>query len=88
MEEANRCIDATRPWELARAERHGNAAAGERLDAVLSTLVAACRVLAEELRPFIPDAAARIAAQVTSVDGSLPPTTPLFLRLQEATPHA
>ncbi|MGW1916833.1 methionine--tRNA ligase [Streptomyces sp. NPDC002076] len=88
VEEANRCIDVTRPWELARAERHGNAAAGERLDAVLSALVAACRVLAEELRPFIPDAAARIAAQVTPVDGSLPPATPLFLRLQEATPHA
>ncbi|MFI6359640.1 methionine--tRNA ligase [Streptomyces sp. NPDC050743] len=88
VEEANRCIDVTRPWELARAERHGNAAAGERLDAVLSALVAACRVLAEELRPFIPDAAARIAAQVTSLDGSLPPATPLFLRLQEATPPA
>ncbi|WP_369387164.1 class I tRNA ligase family protein [Streptomyces sp. CG1] len=83
VEEANRCIDATRPWELARAERQGNADAAERLDAVLASLVTACRVLAEELRPFIPDAAARIAQQVTSVDGSLPASTPLFRRLQQ-----
>lgn len=82
VEEANRCIDATRPWELARAQRHGNTNAAERLDAVLAALVTACRVLAEELRPFIPQAAARIAEQVTSVDGSLPPAHPLFLRLQ------
>ncbi|MFG3204209.1 methionine--tRNA ligase [Streptomyces sp. NPDC048192] len=83
VEEANRCVDATRPWELARAERHGNAGAAERLDAVLAALVTACRVLAEELRPFVPDSAARIAAQVTAVDGVLPPAAPLFRRLRE-----
>ncbi|EST26980.1 methionine--tRNA ligase [Streptomyces roseochromogenus] len=88
VEAANRCIDATRPWELARAERQGNGDAAERLDAVLAALVRACRVLAEELRPFIPDAAALIADQVTSVDGSLPPAAPLFRRLQQATQHA
>jgi methionyl-tRNA synthetase len=57
VEEANRCIDTTRPWELARAERQGNAGAAERLDAVLAALIRACRVLAEELSPFIPEAA-------------------------------
>jgi methionyl-tRNA synthetase len=81
VEEANRCIDATRPWELARAERQGNADAAERLDAVLAALVTACRVLGDELQPFVPEAAARIAERVTAVDGVLPPTRPLFPRL-------
>ncbi|MFI7407501.1 methionine--tRNA ligase [Streptomyces sp. NPDC049627] len=81
VEEANRCIDATRPWELARAERQGNASAAERLDAVLAALVKACRVLADELRPFIPDAARRIAEQVTPAEGSLAPANPLFPRI-------
>ncbi|MDN3029103.1 methionine--tRNA ligase [Streptomyces sp. S.PB5] len=83
VEEANRCIDATRPWELARAQRQGNAGAAERLDAVLAALVTACRVLGEELRPFVPGAAARISGQVTSVGGTLPEAKPLFARLQE-----
>ncbi|WP_369264912.1 methionine--tRNA ligase [Streptomyces sp. R35] len=88
VEEANRCIDTARPWELARAERQGEDVATSQLDAVLATLVTACRVLADELRPFIPDAAARIAQQVTPVDGSLPTAHPLFPRLQEHTQHA
>lgn len=88
VEEANRCIDAARPWELARAERQGDGEAARSLDTVLATLVTACRVLAEELRPFIPDAAARIAEQVTPVDGSLPASHPLFPRLQERTQTA
>ncbi|MGI5380350.1 hypothetical protein ACQEV2_40175 [Streptomyces sp. CA-251387] len=64
-----------------------NANAAERLDAILATLVTACRVLADELRPFIPDAAARIAGQVTPVEESLPSANPLFPRLQEAGPR-
>ncbi|MFD4415747.1 methionine--tRNA ligase [Streptomyces sp. NPDC058476] len=83
VEEANRCIDATRPWELARAERQGDSEAAKRLDAVLVTLVTACRVLAEELRPFIPDAATRITGQLRPVDGRLPAAQPLFTRLRE-----
>ncbi|MET7473704.1 methionine--tRNA ligase [Streptomyces sp. NPDC005648] len=86
VEEADRCVDATRPWELARAERQGNARAAERLDAVLAALVTACRVLAEELWPFIPGAAARIAERVTPVAGVLPPSQPLFPRLRESAP--
>ena len=85
VEEANRCIDTTRPWELARAERQGNTDAAERLDAVLAALVGACRVLGDELRPFVPEAAERIARQVTPVDGTLPEAEPLFVRLQERT---
>lgn len=59
VDEANRCIETVRPWKLAGE----GAAAAERLDAVLGVLLSACRVLAAELTPFLPDAAARIAAQ-------------------------
>ncbi|KUN24910.1 methionine--tRNA ligase [Streptomyces antibioticus] len=83
VEEADRCIDATRPWELARAERQGNAGAAERLDAVLAALVTACRVLADELRPFVPGAAERIARQVAPAGRALPEAAPLFGRLRE-----
>ncbi|MEU5060067.1 methionine--tRNA ligase [Streptomyces sp. NPDC056121] len=83
VEEANRCIDATRPWELAREERRGNDEAAKQLDTVLVTLVTACRVLADELRPFIPDAATRITGQLTPVEGLLPAAQPLFPRLHE-----
>lgn len=88
VEEANRLVDAARPWELARAERQGDAAAGRRLDAVLLILVRACRVLADELSPFVPDAAARINDQVTPAEGRLPAPRPLFPRLQQDTGRA
>jgi methionyl-tRNA synthetase len=50
VEDANRHISAARPWELAGDER----------EAVLAPVVAACRTLARELQPFLPEAAARI----------------------------
>jgi methionyl-tRNA synthetase len=81
VEEANRSIEGTRPWEAAKAERGGDRAAGERLDAVLAALVGACVVLAERLAPFLPGAAARIAAQCAPVDGVLPAAEPLFPRI-------
>ncbi|WP_225845027.1 methionine--tRNA ligase [Streptomyces sp. HPF1205] len=84
VEEANRCVDAYRPWELARAERQGTGEAAERLDTVLFTLVAACRVLAGELGPFVPDAAERVARQLTPTGGRLPAPRPLFARLGES----
>jgi methionyl-tRNA synthetase len=80
VEEANRCIDATRPWELARAEHQGDSTSPKRLDSVLAALVTACRVLADELCPFIPDAASRITGQLTPIDGILPVARPLFPR--------
>ncbi|ATW51454.1 methionine--tRNA ligase [Streptomyces peucetius] len=82
VEEANRCIDATRPWESAGAERAGDGAAGERLEAVLGALVQACLHLADRLTPFLPEAAARIAQQCTAVDGVLPEPVPLFPRIE------
>jgi methionyl-tRNA synthetase len=60
VSEANRLVTATRPWELAKAERTDDAG-GARLDAVLGVLLDACRAIGRELHPFLPDAAVRIA---------------------------
>jgi methionyl-tRNA synthetase len=56
---ANRYVDATQPWALAKkpAER-------PRLDRVLLTLADVVRYLGSVLDPFVPDAAARIRAAV------------------------
>ncbi len=81
VEEANRAIEATRPWETARAERAGDPTAAALLDAVLAALLRGCVLLAEQLAPFLPDAAARIAAQCAPVDGVLPAAEPLFPRI-------
>jgi methionyl-tRNA synthetase len=83
-DEGNRFINRARPWELAQAERAGDADAGRRLDAVLCQLAGACAVLGRELEPFLPDAAARIAGQCTPVDGRLPEPSPVFRRLGRA----
>jgi methionyl-tRNA synthetase len=66
--EANRVASATKPWELAKRARSGDAEAGDRLDAVLAALVAACRTIAHELAPFLPGASARIAAALDDLD--------------------
>jgi len=83
-DEANRFINRVRPWELAQAERDGDARAGHRLEAVLSALFGACLTLSVQLTPFLPDAAGRIAAQCTPRDGRLPPASPVFRRLASA----
>jgi methionyl-tRNA synthetase len=82
VEEANRAIEATRPWHLAKAERDGDPAAPGELDAVLGALHAACLSLATHLAPFLPTAAERIAAQCTPVGAVLPESSPLFPRLE------
>ena len=56
---ANRYVDATQPWALAK-----QAAARPRLDRVLLTLADAVRYLGIVLDPFVPDAAARMRAAV------------------------
>jgi methionyl-tRNA synthetase len=82
VEQANRYVDATEPWHLARAERAGDTAAGERLDAVLGALVAACQILAAEIWPFLPDLAAKVAAACDDSAGALPRPRPLFPRIE------
>jgi len=78
VEDANRHVEQVRPWELASATGPDAAA---RLDAALGLLVEACRVVAYELAPFLPDAATRISAQCHITDGRLPVAHPLFRRL-------
>jgi methionyl-tRNA synthetase len=82
VEQANRYVDATEPWHLARAERAGDAAAGPRLDQVLGALLAACQVLAAEIWPFLPDLAARVAAACDGEGGRLPRPQPVFPRIE------
>lgn len=65
MTQANRYVEDERPWELARAER-SSAPDVTRLNRVLATLVVTCRLLAEEIGPFIPQAAQRLRDQLGS----------------------
>jgi methionyl-tRNA synthetase len=58
---ANRHVEHTRPWALARDEHAGSPSAARRLDTVLYELAEACRLVAEGLRPLLPDTAERIA---------------------------
>ncbi|MFF3437470.1 methionine--tRNA ligase [Streptosporangium sp. NPDC002721] len=87
VDEANRYVEHTRPWELARAERDGDPGAAARLDAVLATLVRACGTLADQLAPFLPGTAARIAAQCTAGEDGLPEPRPLFRRITVREPE-
>jgi methionyl-tRNA synthetase len=83
VDAANRYIEDVRPWQLARSHRNPEAA---RLDAALALLVHACRCLAGQLAPFVPDTAARVAAQCTPAGplGRLPEAEPVFPRLATA----
>jgi methionyl-tRNA synthetase len=69
VEEANRYVERVRPWRQEPADR----------EVSLATLVSACRTLAVQLGPFLPGAAARVAAAVRGE--RLPPPEPLFPRL-------
>jgi methionyl-tRNA synthetase len=82
VEQANRYVEAAAPWHLARAERAGDSAAGERLDQVLGALIAACQILASEIWPFLPDLAVRVAAACDDFGGTLPSPQPVFPRLE------
>src|SRR5207248_8869367 len=77
IDAANRYIEQSSPWQLARAE-HNDPVAAARLDATLALLVHACRCLADQLAPFIPGTAAKVAAQCTPLDpaGRLPGPEP------------
>jgi methionyl-tRNA synthetase len=79
VDEAHRYLGQAKPWELARAEN-----AGEELDAALAVLLVACRTLANQLTPFMPTLATRIAEQCFSLSGTLAPAQALFPRLRQA----
>ncbi len=75
-DEANRYVNRTRPWELARSGRD------PVLTAVLSALLLACQAIGTHLTPFLPDAAARITRQCTpDAAGRLPGPVPLLPRI-------
>ena len=76
---ANRYIDDTKPWEIAKAAKQGDAHADARLDAVLADLIETIRLLAVHLAPFIPVGTAKIATQVGfALDESGAATSPTW----------
>jgi methionyl-tRNA synthetase len=62
--DANRFVDAEKPWELNKAAKAGDTGAGERLAAVLGDLVEACRLIALAAAPFLPATAPRVLGQL------------------------
>jgi len=71
VDEANRFVATTRPWELAKAENSGEAGAVADLDVALSILGDACGTLARELHPFLPAASERIERALGENDTEL-----------------
>jgi methionyl-tRNA synthetase len=61
---ANRVVDAEKPWELAKAWKAGDEAAGDRLRGVLGDLVEACRLVGLAAAPYLPGTAPRVLAQL------------------------
>jgi len=75
-DQANRYVNHTRPWDLAKA---GDLA---ELDAVLSALLLACQAIGTHLAPFLPEAAARITRQCAASETRLLPSpAPLLPRI-------
>lgn len=61
---ANRYVEQSAPWTLARRAAAGDGTAGQRLDTVLYTLAESLRLLAWHLAPFLPSTGEGIAAQL------------------------
>jgi methionyl-tRNA synthetase len=79
VDETNRRVDETRPWELA--------AGSDELDRALGELVARARATGSLLAPITPDLAGRVADALTpGADGRLPRAQPIVRML--ATPPA
>lgn len=67
VDAANRYVEQTEPWALAKIRSTGGAAgeeASDQLSTALYQLVEALRLIAYLLRPFIPETAAGIARQL------------------------
>lgn len=78
---ANRYINHTQPWHLAKAGHSGHSNAAGELDGVLATLIHAIETLGDNLAPFLPSTAARITQHLTATSGRLPTPHPLFERV-------
>ena len=61
---ANKVVDAEQPWDLAKAWKAGDEAAGTRLRGVLGDLVEACRLVGLAVAPFMPATAPRVLGQL------------------------
>ena len=66
LRRANKYIDETMPWALAKSEE-----TKPRLGTVLYNLLEAIRFAAIALKPFLPDTGDRILAQISAEDGGL-----------------
>ena len=66
LRRANKYIDETAPWALAKNEE-----SKPRLGTVLYNLLEAIRFAAISLKPFLPETADRILSQIHGVDGGL-----------------
>jgi methionyl-tRNA synthetase len=62
--QANKLVDSEKPWDLAKAWKAGDEAAGTRLRAVLGALVEACRLVGLAVTPFMPATGPRVLAQL------------------------
>jgi len=74
----NRFLETEAPWQLARQAGAGDAPAARRFEAVIDAVLSACRVAGAELRPFLPDGADRLIAQLAP---GARPSTPAFPRI-------
>ena len=61
---ANQTVEEAKPWALARAGQAGDETARRQLDGVLGDLTESLRLVAEALRPLLPETADRMAAQL------------------------
>jgi len=82
VDEANRYVVESAPWNLAKAKRNDDIDACTLLAGVLATLVHAQRIVADELTPFLPQAARRVAAQLGDGGDELDTPSPLFPRIE------
>jgi methionyl-tRNA synthetase len=82
VDQANRYVSQAQPWVTAKRDGAGDPEAARELDAILATLIQACRAIAELLEPFVPDLAARVAQQCAAPDGRLPAGAPVFDRIK------
>lgn len=72
VQQINKDIDQSKPWELAKAGQ------ADRLESVLRGLVKQLLIASNMLVPFLPDTAAKIQAIFNAQEVIMPPSTPLF----------